>query len=65
MDSAPGGHFALYFTIKSLNCAESRRRKHNRSKVLGFGASGPASDLYNHFNITSKSIIDSAKLLLK
>ena len=30
-----------------------------------FGASGPASDLYNYFNITSKSIIDSAKLLLK
>ena len=33
--------------------------------MKSFGASGPASDLYNHFNITSKSIIDSAKLLLK
>ncbi len=32
--------------------------------MKSFGASGPASDLYNHFNITSKSIIDSAKLLL-
>ena len=33
--------------------------------MKSFGASGPAPDLYNHFNITSKSIIDSAKLLLK
>ena len=33
--------------------------------MKSFGASGPASDLYNHFNITSKSIIDTAKLLLK
>ena len=33
--------------------------------MKSFGASGPASDLYNHFNITTKSIIDSAKLLLK
>ena len=33
--------------------------------MKSFGASGPASDLYNHFKITSKSIIDSAKLLLK
>ena len=41
MDSAPGGHFALYFMIESLNRAENRRRKRNRSKVLGFGASGP------------------------
>ena len=40
MDSAPGGHFALYFTIKSLNRAENRRRKRCRSKVLGFGLSG-------------------------
>ncbi len=39
-----------------------------KGKFIGmksFGASGPASDLYNHFNITSKSIIDTAKLLLK
>ena len=40
MDSAPEGHFALYFRRKSLNRAENRRRKRNRSKVLGFGASG-------------------------
>ena len=33
--------------------------------MKSFGASGPASSLYNHFNITSKSIIDTAKLLLK
>ena len=33
--------------------------------MKSFGASGPASDLYNYFNITSKSIIDSAKLSLK
>ena len=33
--------------------------------MKSFGASGPATDLYNYFNITSKSIIDSAKLLLK
>ena len=42
MDSAPGGHFALYFTIKSLNRAENRRRKRCRSKVLGLGLSGTA-----------------------
>ena len=30
-----------------------------------FGASGPASDLYEHFGITTKAIIDSAKSLLK
>ena len=40
MDSAPGGNFALYFTMKSLNRAENRRRKRCRSKVLGFGLSG-------------------------
>ena len=40
MDSAPGGHFALYFMIKSLNRAENRRRKRCRSKVLGFELSG-------------------------
>ena len=38
---AHGVHFALHFTIKSLNRAENRRRKRNRSKVLGFGASEP------------------------
>ena len=37
MDSAPGGHFALYFT---LNRDENRRRKRCRSKVLGFELSG-------------------------
>ena len=31
----------MHFIIKSLNRAENRRRKRNRSKVLGFGASGP------------------------
>ncbi len=30
-----------------------------------FGASGPASDLYEHFGITTKAIITSAKSLLK
>ena len=40
MDSAPGGHFALYFRMKSLNRVENRRRKRCRSKVLGFGLSG-------------------------
>ena len=30
-----------------------------------FGASGPASDLYEHFGITAKAIIASAKSLLK
>ena len=30
----------MYFTRKSLNRVENRRRKRCRSKVLGFGASG-------------------------
>ena len=31
----------------------------------GFGASGPAAELYNYFGITKEEIIDSVKNLLK
>ena len=31
----------------------------------GFGASGPASELYNYFGITKEEIIDSVKTLIK
>ena len=49
MDSAAGGHFALYFIIKSLHHAENRRRKRCRSQVLGLGVSGTVLELIGAF----------------
>ena len=33
--------------------------------MSGFGASGPAADLYTHFGITSKAVVNKARAILK
>ena len=33
--------------------------------MKGFGASGPADQLYKHFGITSEAIVNHAKTLIK
>ena len=33
--------------------------------MKGFGASGPAPELYKHFGITSKAVVNKARAILK
>jgi transketolase len=33
--------------------------------MIGFGASGPAEDLYKHFGITSERVVEIAEKALK